>query len=207
MNLDVETIRCLRRRRAWSQEALAEAARLSPRTVQRIEAGGSASLRTAGLLSAALDVPVGALYEVRDTPRSPGRWRAVALLLCVVFLPGTVPRAELPSSDRLAIVLDIAKTDAASGDERTLTTLLEMGANDTAEGPLYDLYRIALRTRTDQGRIELVASLTAIDADHPTFVGSDAVTLLPGTPGKLTFERGDVRHTLTFNASWLPAPP
>src|ERR1700733_2480645 len=55
-----EKIRSLRERKAWTQEHLAGAARVSPRTVQRAEEGVmSAETKTA--IAGALDVPVESL--------------------------------------------------------------------------------------------------------------------------------------------------
>lgn len=58
MKLDTRKLRQLREARAWSQERLAEAAGLSSRTVQRVEADGRAAAETTLALAAALDVPV-----------------------------------------------------------------------------------------------------------------------------------------------------
>jgi transcriptional regulator with XRE-family HTH domain len=46
MKLDSGKIRELRHRKSWSQEKLAENAGLNPRTIQRVEADGTASLQT-----------------------------------------------------------------------------------------------------------------------------------------------------------------
>ena len=64
MKLNAERIRTLREQRAWSQEHLATVAGLSTRTLQRIEAGASASQETSLALAAALEVPVSALSNV-----------------------------------------------------------------------------------------------------------------------------------------------
>lgn len=56
MKLNKNTIRDLRLQRSWSQERLAEEARLNPRTVQRVEADGTASLQTRLKLARALSV-------------------------------------------------------------------------------------------------------------------------------------------------------
>src|SRR4051812_12586489 len=60
-------IRALREKKAWTQEQLAGAARISPRTVQRAEEGVmSAETKTA--IAGALDVPVESLAaELRPT--------------------------------------------------------------------------------------------------------------------------------------------
>jgi transcriptional regulator with XRE-family HTH domain len=61
MPVSRERIKALRDARAWSQAHLAEAAGLSLRTVQRVEAEGVASAETRLALAAALDVPVESL--------------------------------------------------------------------------------------------------------------------------------------------------
>src|SRR4051794_32110579 len=53
-------IRELREKKAWTQEQLAAAARISPRTVQRAEEGAMAA-ETKSAIAGALDVPVEAL--------------------------------------------------------------------------------------------------------------------------------------------------
>ena len=61
MPISRETIKALREAKAWSQAHLAEAAGLSLRTVQRMEAEGTASAETRLAVAAALDVPVDTL--------------------------------------------------------------------------------------------------------------------------------------------------
>jgi transcriptional regulator with XRE-family HTH domain len=61
MAISRERIKALRESRAWSQAHLAEAAGLSLRTVQRMEAEGTASGETRLAVAAALGVPVEAL--------------------------------------------------------------------------------------------------------------------------------------------------
>ncbi len=58
MAVSREKIKALREARAWSQAHLAEAASLSLRTVQRVEAEGNASAETRLAIAAALDVSV-----------------------------------------------------------------------------------------------------------------------------------------------------
>ena len=53
--MNAQHIRKLREARAWSQEHLADAAGLSLRTIQRVEAEGKASAETRLALAAALE--------------------------------------------------------------------------------------------------------------------------------------------------------
>src|SRR5690606_12785869 len=58
MKIDSATVRTLREQNSWSQEHLANAAGLSTRTVQRVEADGIGSAETRLALAGALGVPV-----------------------------------------------------------------------------------------------------------------------------------------------------
>lgn len=95
-----ERIKALREARAWSQAHLAEAASFSVRTVQRVEAEGTASAETRLAIAAALDVPVDSLnvqgavepaVAERATRAAPGRraridpgpWNTLAMFVAV----------------------------------------------------------------------------------------------------------------------------
>ncbi len=54
--IDSQRIRALREQRAWSQEQLAQVSGLSVRTVQRVEASGSASMETRMALAVAFGI-------------------------------------------------------------------------------------------------------------------------------------------------------
>lgn len=71
MAISGETIKSLREAKAWSQAHLAEAAGLSLRTVQRVEAEGTASPETRLAIAGALGVPVDALNAVAVAPVAP----------------------------------------------------------------------------------------------------------------------------------------
>ncbi|MBC7662860.1 MAG: helix-turn-helix transcriptional regulator, partial [Caulobacter sp.] len=85
-----EKIKALREARAWSQAHLAEAASLSLRTVQRVEAEGTASAETRLALAATLGVSVDELnapaLAVEAAPARSGRPDPgplnTALMLC-----------------------------------------------------------------------------------------------------------------------------
>ena len=71
MKLDPTRLKLLRESRGWSQEQLAEIACLNPRTVQRAEAGGKASLDTGMALASALGCALPALTaSAADMPGS-----------------------------------------------------------------------------------------------------------------------------------------
>jgi transcriptional regulator with XRE-family HTH domain len=62
-----ERIRTLRERKAWTQQHLADAASISPRTVQRAEEGVM-SAETRAAIAGALDVPVESLAAATKPP-------------------------------------------------------------------------------------------------------------------------------------------
>ena len=75
MAISGERIKALREAKAWSQAHLAEAAGLSLRTVQRVEAEGAASAETRLAIASALSVSVDALNAAVPAvaPESPSR--------------------------------------------------------------------------------------------------------------------------------------
>ena len=73
VKLNPAGVRRLRESKSWTQEHLASAAGVSLRTIQRMEADGSASAESRLAVAAALDVPVENIYlalEVGDSARS-----------------------------------------------------------------------------------------------------------------------------------------
>jgi transcriptional regulator with XRE-family HTH domain len=63
-----ERIRELRESRGWSQQQLAEIAGVSPRTIQRVEAGRGASQETLRAVASAFDTEVSELLETAKPP-------------------------------------------------------------------------------------------------------------------------------------------
>ena len=76
MKINGEVVRSLREQKAWSQEHLAEAAGLSARTVQRVEAEGVGSSETRLALAAALGVPVSRLLSTQASYASNPQYRS-----------------------------------------------------------------------------------------------------------------------------------
>jgi DNA-binding XRE family transcriptional regulator len=76
MKIDGSRVRVLRERKAWSQEHLASVSGLSVRTIQRVEAEGSALPETRLALAAALGISAAELMgEVPAKPADSGaRW-------------------------------------------------------------------------------------------------------------------------------------
>jgi DNA-binding XRE family transcriptional regulator len=76
--ISVESLKQLREAKSWSQQHLADAAGLSLRTVQRLEADGSASAETRLAVAAALGVPVAELLDaqVQAQPEDLGSTRS-----------------------------------------------------------------------------------------------------------------------------------
>lgn len=112
MKISATTVRRLRSERGWPQEQLATAAGLSLRTIQRVEADGSASLATVASLAATFGMRVADFADVStDQPRSPDSRRrqlgtlvaGMAILMCAWLsesgrLPGT------PMSDAFTVI-------------------------------------------------------------------------------------------------------
>ncbi|MGH1472053.1 MAG: helix-turn-helix domain-containing protein [Cellvibrionaceae bacterium] len=77
----------LRRERNWSQEQLATMARLSVRTIQRIESGHSASLESLKSLAAVLEVKISTLeQEITMIDKNSEEWKKLPWLFRLNFI-------------------------------------------------------------------------------------------------------------------------
>ena len=92
MNTNAQLIRKLREDRAWSQEHLAAVAGLSARTIQRVEAEGSASAETRMAIATALGVEVGQLNRPAEAAATtvtdsaaPAQWGGPTMVERVVW--------------------------------------------------------------------------------------------------------------------------
>jgi transcriptional regulator with XRE-family HTH domain len=94
MNTNAQLIRKLREERAWSQEHLAAVAGVSARTIQRVEAEGTASGETRMAIATALGVEVGLLNRVvgaevaaaaAATAPPPSQWGGPSMVERVVW--------------------------------------------------------------------------------------------------------------------------
>jgi transcriptional regulator with XRE-family HTH domain len=86
-------IKLERQKRSWTQEQLAERAKLSTRTVQRIECGAEASAETLRLIAEAFGLPVDHLRTaaVRTHFRAPWSWTVKGITFAAIALVVTLP--------------------------------------------------------------------------------------------------------------------
>lgn len=122
MAISGETIRALREARAWSQAQLAEAAGLSLRTVQRMEAEGTASAGARLAVAAALDVPVESLNPpvapapaIEPEPEPDGGGASAHLLVYVVSAAGILYAMWLGSTLPPVVASHFGATGDANG--------------------------------------------------------------------------------------------
>jgi len=84
-------VKKLRENRKWSQEQLAKMAGLSVRTIQRIEAGHSASLETLKALASVLEVNISTLeQEIVMVDKTTEKWQSLPLLFRLNFVGSEV---------------------------------------------------------------------------------------------------------------------
>ncbi|MGK5065296.1 helix-turn-helix transcriptional regulator [Janthinobacterium sp. LB3P112] len=124
MKIDASTVRRLRPERAWSQEQLATSADVSLRTIQRVEADGSASNETRMALAAVFGIDVRVLSLREPAPQdSPlpvaaissaalARYRAAGLLALLAAGAALLSALDwlLPAAMPVACMLAVAAT-------------------------------------------------------------------------------------------------
>jgi transcriptional regulator with XRE-family HTH domain len=84
VQLKPELVRAEREKRAWTQEHVAELAGLGVRTIQRVEATGTASVESATALSAVLEIPLAALRADVSAGGGNARWKPAIIDGCVL---------------------------------------------------------------------------------------------------------------------------
>jgi|CXWL01.1.fsa_nt_gi transcriptional regulator with XRE-family HTH domain len=95
-------IKLERQKRSWTQEQLAERAKLSTRTVQRIECGAEASTETLRLIAEAFGLPVDSLRPAAARIHFGAPWAltvkiVTALVIALMLaLPFIIPTGTLP---------------------------------------------------------------------------------------------------------------
>lgn len=95
-------IKLERQKRSWTQEQLAERAKLSTRTVQRIECGAETSAETLRLLAEAFGLPVDSLRTAAARIHFRAPWSrtvkviTVLVIALVATLPFLIPTGTLP---------------------------------------------------------------------------------------------------------------
>jgi transcriptional regulator with XRE-family HTH domain len=104
MRVDAARIRAERTQRAWSQEHLANATDLGLRTIQRIEAAGSASNESVSAIASAFGVPVSSLI-MREPGTAAGAWLGAVAARRLWVLVALILVVQLLSPPVLSVAL------------------------------------------------------------------------------------------------------
>ena len=120
MRVSVERVRALRSGKAWSQEHLAECAGVSLRTIQRVEADGSASAETVMALASALGVSASELGAERGARATVTLWHTLGVAFSAA---GTLAGLALAWHSLIAQRPQGAEADQAYGVMGLLTGL------------------------------------------------------------------------------------
>lgn len=200
MQIDAKVIRDERSKRAWSQEHLAAAAGLGLRTVQRIEATGTASNESIIALAAVFSIPVSKIkLDGRDALKASSWLRArrrlagtSTLLLACVF-----SFVAVRSSFAEQILLDIG----LSFDEgqRELKTRMAIDDGESEELELEDVFRFLITpTVTEDDHILIAVEVFEFDGTEYVKTQEPRVVTEDGTTAVIAIGRGenDAIHVL-----------
>lgn len=135
MKINANLIRDTRLRRAWSQEHLAHAAGLGERTVQRIEAAGTASLESIKALAAVLDLSTDQLIVLENVVPEPKASPALpASRGAATWLPSRWRTLATTTALTVAASLGFVVAENALADEVMMDLQLNMDDADLAKG-------------------------------------------------------------------------
>ncbi len=194
--INAQRIKQERLQRAWSQSHLATLADVSLRTIQRIEASGSASYESLQALAAVFELPTAALLPEQHNARSrrsrfiPGFMTgALVLGMLFTFVPAMAEQ----------IMMHI-KVDSPSLSEAVDAHLLG-ASGDASEVRIDDVLRLEVTpTLEAQGQVRLRLRVHLFDAAKQAFVLSATPELVTANATEavvqLTLAEGDVHITL-----------
>jgi len=156
-------IKLERQKRSWTQEQLAERARLSTRTVQRIECGAEASAETLRLIAEALGIPPESLRASPQREHFHAPWgrfvKAVTFsMIAVAFVLSLLPYAIALNSAAKWAHLVIMGT-------LLISLLLSVSGYSIRQGQLL-VHRIGWATRFD------LAQLSSCEVNPHAMMGS-----------------------------------
>ena len=207
MQIDPCLIRTERKKRAWSQEHLAEATGLGLRTIQRIEATGIASNESASALAAVLSVPLDRLTsvergETRPIREARSRPSFVGLGAAVVAAVLAVSVYRFALADDIA--MDVGVSLYADGEDEPSQVamsklLVEDGAATNLEVDGIARFVITPNVR-DDGRVFISVEVFEFDGSDYVKTREPRVLTENGREAEIVFGSSSgnvVRVTLT----------
>jgi transcriptional regulator with XRE-family HTH domain len=191
MFINVDVIKAGRTKRAWSQEQLAGASGLGVRTIQRVEATGSASNETIQALAAVLECSVSDLIQApaQNLKRIGYRfavWSAIAS--AIVVLVGL----SFMRADAGEVMLDVT-LGADDPSPKVFKLITEEGQSTEARVDK-EVRLILTPTIEKSGRILLTAEVYRYDGSDYRLVSTPKVLTAEGVDAQLDVGMGDGKH-------------
>ena len=192
MKINKETLRRQRELRAWTQSHLAEVADLSMRTVQRIERTGAASIESAEVLAAALNLELAILLGApvvgdQMVPAGPYRyklWGVLGLISSVVVASGWWSNA---AAEQVMVSLSIETQDQVYSN---MMLLNEIGKE--SEMKLDNQFRMVFNTNRRGEYLLLTAKIYNFAEDEYRLLSHPAILVENQKPASMhvTFPDG-----------------
>lgn len=194
MKVNPNLIKAERRRRAWSQQYLAEASGLGLRTIHRIERTGNASFESAKALAATLEVSVDDLQQVEGSGSHPtsliGSRSIAAGALFAAFVAGAALfNASSVLADR--VLLDIGVTKDTEATTSTYKTQVLMEDGSDIELPMEGKFNLVVTPKLlDDGNVIVSLKLYEYDDGEYKFVREPRVLAEAGIESEVRIGPG-----------------
>lgn len=163
MRVNSALIRAERERRAWSQQHLADATGLGLRTIQRIEANGSASYESSHAIASCLELDMPVL-RVRDdsTPiiRTVARNRKKMISGAIALFATAIAALSMQGAFAEQILLDLGVTKVQNSDTHELATEIQLEGGKPYELTMDGAFKFNISaTSTENGQILISVEL------------------------------------------------
>lgn len=165
MKIDGALVKSEREKRAWSQEHLSRVSGLGLRTVQRIEATGTASYESAQALASVFELDVANIRQLASGQKNrvskyiPARKALATVCLAAVVAVGSLFFANASIARQIMLDVD-ASGESSNGDEIRETVQLLIAEGKIAELRIDNVLRLMVAPQIQEdGKIFLTAQV------------------------------------------------
>jgi transcriptional regulator with XRE-family HTH domain len=201
VKIDTRRVTAEREKRAWSQQHLADASGLALRTIQRIEASGSASYESAQALAACFGVAVADLRASEEPEqRSNGRSRTAKISGSVAAgsLLALAAAVFLRTAFAADVLVDVAVTvdEDAAQNVRHFRTQFRIDSGEPMDLPMEDQFSLVIVPQAlEDGNVLLAVKLYEQRDNGSTLLGEPRMITPDGTETEVTFPIESLKRT------------
>jgi len=184
MKINSALIKSEREKRAWSQQHLSDVTGLGLRTIQRVEATGSASYESFQAIASCLEIDVATLRMPDDSPitdRGFFRWRRGIISASVTLFVAVVTGLSIQGALAEPILLELGVTKVQDSDTHELATEIQLESGRPYELTMDNAFKFNISaTVTSNDKILISVELFDYKDDEYVLLAQPKVLTVSG---------------------------